>query len=414
MKKFSLVVLAVILVFAFTAPAFAFESSFGGYWRTRAFIQENFNGESNGLSDVSRVDTRTRLYYFADFSENFRFVNKFEMNAVWGSDSDYGDIGADGLSVRVKNTYADFTMGDFNFKVGTQGKVIARGMVFDDDFSGVIARYVSDEMIFPFIWINANEGGTGPDRTNQDVDYYVLDPRFLVGESTWINPFAMYIYSQDASAWAATTANEDVKVYLLGVNVDMDLDIASVWFTGIYEGGEVDTIFGDSLDLKAYLVAGGASANVGEFEIHGELFYASGDDDPADSDVENFFIPDGQSYYWSEIMGIGVFDNQASAGSPADALTNIWAANIGATMEPMEKMKVTLDLWYAAHAEDDVTTDEKKLGTEVDLKVTYNLLENLNLEVVGAYLFADDATATDSDGNDDDPFEVGTRLSFSF
>jgi len=40
-------------------------------------------------------------------------------------------------------------------------------------------------------------------------------------------------------------------------------------------------------------------------------------------------------------------------------------------------------------------------------------VDNLKLEVVGAYLFADDATTGGGD-NADDPYEIGTRLSLSF
>jgi hypothetical protein len=80
----------------------------------------------------------------------------------------------------------------------------------------------------------------------------------------------------------------------------------------------------------------------------------------------------------------------------------------------MEKLKLTGDLYYAAHVEDDFTTDEKNLGVEVDLVATYQLVEGLNIDLVGAYLFADDATAVDDQGNEDDPWEVGTRLSISF
>jgi hypothetical protein len=123
----------------------------------------------------------------------------------------------------------------------------------------------------------------------------------------------------------------------------------------------------------------------------------------------------GWAYYWSEIMGLGVFDNQFSAGSPNADVSNIWAANIGATIKPMEKLSLTGDIWYAALVEDNANGDDV-LGIEVDLKATYQLVEGLNLDIVGAYLFADDATvvAGNATGNDDDPYEIGTRLSLSF
>ena len=66
MKKLLVLSLAVVMVVAFTLPAAAFESVFGGYWRTRAVHQENFIGNDDlADSGVTRVDTRTRLYYTA-------------------------------------------------------------------------------------------------------------------------------------------------------------------------------------------------------------------------------------------------------------------------------------------------------------------------------------------------------------
>jgi hypothetical protein len=112
-------------------------------------------------------------------------------------------------------------------------------------------------------------------------------------------------------------------------------------------------------------------------------------------------------------MGNGLFDQQLSAGSTANP-SNLWAANIGATIKPMEKLSLSGDVWYAAHPEKDFTTDEKKLGVELDLKAVYQLVEGMSVELVGAYLFADDATAVNDQGNDDDPWEVGTRLQISF
>jgi hypothetical protein len=78
----------------------------------------------------------------------------------------------------------------------------------------------------------------------------------------------------------------------------------------------------------------------------------------------------------------------------------------------MDKLNVVLDVWYAQLAEDDVN-GEDYLGTEVDLKVTYQLIEGLNLDLVGAYLFAGDATSLDGN-NEDDPYELGARFSLSF
>jgi hypothetical protein len=191
-------------------------------------------------------------------------------------------------------------------------------------------------------------------------------------------------------------------------------DPVSFWLTGIYQGGDVDPIGpGDSIDFNAFLAAAGASVGLGFGDIHGEFFYASGDDGSDADEIEYFFVPtDIESYYWSEIMGYGIFDDQVSNNSPADQISNIMAANVGVTLKPVDKLKVAMDVWYAQLAEED-DRGEDYLGTEVDLVITYELVENLNLDLVGAYLFAGEATTRDVP-DEADPYEVGARLSLSF
>ena len=411
MKKLLIGLLAIGLVFAFTMPVYAFDSEFGGYWRTRAYKDRDFNGSDTGARDVTQTDMRTRLYYTAVFSEDFKFVNKFEYNITFG-DTVGGDIGADGMGIfRIKNSYANFNLGSFNFLVGVQPRVLHRGFLFSDDFSGAVVTYNGEGISVPFIWIKAYEGGTGDEANDMDVDYYALKPTFTMGDAMKLTPTLVYVYSKDASAWGRTTANETVKVYFVGLDADVNLDMGSVWFTGSYEGGDVEMVTGDSLDVSAWLVAVGATIDAGAADIHGQIFYATGDEADTDDEVEAFFVPAGQSYYWSEIMGLGIFDNQASSGSCADQISNIMAANIGVGFKASDDLKITADLWYAKLVEKDAN-DEDSLGTEIDLKITYNLLENLNLDIVAAYLFAGEATY---DGDDsENPMELGTRLSFSF
>jgi hypothetical protein len=408
MKKLLVFGLSVLLVAAFTVPAAAVDSEFGGYWRTRVYMQQNFTGESETEAmDLTQADSRARLYYTAVFSDDLKFVNKFEFNTTFG-DTDGGDIGADGDTFRVKNSYANFNLGDYNFLVGVQPRVFARGLLFDDDFSGIAVTYQGDDMSIPFIWMKAYEGGSG--LNDQDVDYYGVNPKFDLSDSLMLNPFLVYVASDDASAWA--TDNEEVAVYFLGVSVDKKFEGASVWFTGIISGGDVDSVsLGDTVTVSSNLVALGGEIDLGSAGVHCEFIYASGDDDLTDDEATDFYVPDGNSYYWAEIMGLGIFDNTASANAPGDAISNLMAANVGASFSPKEDLTITADLWYAALAEDDANGNSD-LGIEVDLKAAYKLMESLNLEVVAAMLMAGEATY---DGDDEaNPMEIGARLSFSF
>ena len=178
----------------------------------------------------------------------------------------------------------------------------------------------------------------------------------------------------------------------------------TAWGTFILETGEKDND-----DCTAFLVAAGADSGL----IHGQIFYASGENDPADKENRtgdnfglDFAVGTGQTYYWAEIMGDGIFDDFRSNNAPGKKVSNIMAANIGATVKPMDKLTLTGDVWYAQLAEE--VNGEDELGLEIDLKATYMVLDNLKLDVVAAYLMAGDATG------DEDPIELGAQLSFSF
>jgi hypothetical protein len=247
-----------------------------------------------------------------------------------------------------------------------------------------------------------------------DVDWYALKPNFKFGAVS-LTPTLSYIYSKDAEKWGATTGNKELKIWMAGADVDVNLGAGSLWFTGIYEGGDFEKLpTGKSVDMKAYLLAGGGTFNAGPADIHGQIFYATGDDPNTDA-YEAFLSPHlgstGQSYYWAEIMGLGIFDNYASTNSPADKITNIMAANIGVGFKVSDKLKLVVDLWYAKLAEKNAAGDDE-LGTEIDVVFTYSLMKNLNLDLVAAYLFAGDATYKGA--NQEDPYEIGTQLSFRF
>ena len=81
----------------------------------------------------------------------------------------------------------------------------------------------------------------------------------------------------------------------------------------------------------------------------------------------------------------------------------------------MDKLTINPEIWYAKLDEDNASGDDT-LGTEVDLTVTYKLVEGMNLELIGAYLFADDAFIDGAPGqeNEEDAYEYGMRLSLSF
>lgn len=399
---------------ASTASA-ALENQFGGYWRTRFTFEDNFTGKDTDSKFY--VDNRTRLYYTAKFSDDFKFVNKFEMNGGWGDTTKTaaadaglgagGDFGADGKgNFRVKQSYADFNVGPMvNAKVGIQGFVVARGFILDDDAAGVTATIKAGNVTVPLVWIRASDNDVaGWDiatsaKFNQDILAALAAVKINDGMS--VTPYFVYHKISDHP-----TIREFDNWYL-GADADLKFGDVKVWGTAIYNGGSIGDV-----DNKGYLGAVGVNAGL----VHGQFFYASGDDNGSDNTAflsapalgaRGTSAGHGSSYYWSEIMGLGVFDNSVSAGSPGDDITNIWAGNVGVTIKPMDKLTIDADVWYAELAEENAAGDTD-LGVELDAKVGYKLYDNLTAEAIFAYLISGDATG------DEDVIEGGVRLSLSF
>jgi hypothetical protein len=228
---------------------------------------------------------------------------------------------------------------------------------------------------------------------NGDGHLVSIMPSIQISDALTLTPHVTY-----ATVTEDNADFDESDVYWVGADIDLKLDSVTAWGTFIYNGGE-----SDDDDVSAFLLAAGADAGI----VHGQAFYASGDDDAADGDRDDFQNPLGSSYYWSEIMGLGVFDNTASNGSPADSITNVWAANVGVTLKPMDKLTAKFDVWYAQLAEENAAGDDE-LGIELDAKITYALEDNLNVDFIFAYLIADDATG------DEDVIESGVQVSLAF
>jgi hypothetical protein len=431
MKKFAILGIAAFLVVALTLPVCAIENEFGGYWRTRAFSQKDFSGDDTESLDYQAVDTRTRLYYTAKFSDNLKLVNKFEMDAEWGDntknsagDNGYGDIGADGVRVEVKNSYVDFKLGGdlFRGEIGVLDFTLAKGFLIDDDAAGFKAIFKAAEGVYlPLIHIKANEGGIGKDKNDGDVDGWVFYPTIFLTKDLKLKPHVAWLTSDDYGAYERGIANagllgaKDLDIYTFGLELDGTVGPVDLGLTGIYETGKIkevpvavigETVILDDLDIDAYMMAASAGVNFGPVNVHGQAIYASGDD-KKDTDLKAFINPVGASYYWAEIMGYGIFDNQVPSGSMGDQISNLMAFNAGVTFTAMEKVKLTLDVWHALLAEENEAGDDE-MGTEIDFVASMPVVGDLSLDLVGAYLFAGDVIG------DEDPIELGAQLSLSF
>lgn len=233
----------------------------------------------------------------------------------------------------------------------------------------------------------------------------------------------------------------------LGVTVKYTTDVWAGYLTFVKNLGSVDfkryLEDGTSLDTvtsdyTGWMVDAGVSYFMGPWTFNLGGFYTTGPDDVESSfkgtrpntDVDTFTYPLATSKYFSEILGGGIFDNTAPAHEDAQWRgygfpTNLWTVNLGAAWQVLPETKLAFGAWYFSTAE-DVVSDvrfnqntgfarvdmDTSIGYEFNFNVTQKIVDGLMLDLVAAYLVADDAFSIQED--DDDAIELGARLQWSF
>ena len=432
MKKFSIFALAALLVVAMAVPASALENIFGGAWNIRMFNINDRDGSSlTNTDDDAYTTQRTRLYYTAKINDNLKLVNKFEIDYTWGS-GDMGDIGAYGgntaaenFGIEIKQTYADFNIGPVNAKVGTQGGALGRaGILFNDDFSGMTVTYkLSDSIAIPFVWIKAYELAGGANGEDQDADIYALAPVFKVGEGITIQPLLVSATSDNVAGLTFPTAvaNTELDAWFYGVDVSAAFGPLSVYGFGVMQSGDYQTLGAASVDLAGWALNVGASYDMGMFSVRADFLMETGDDGTDATELSAFTALPGESMDKGELlMSNGMFWGTPTAspwtgGTPAG---NTFAAtssgmvlwSLGATVKPMDKLKLTLD-YYNAKYDETAAGAKDDIGSEIDFGIGYQLIEGLNLDVKYCFYSVGDAVVAT---NAEDQTLIGAQLSLSF
>jgi hypothetical protein len=164
MKKHALIFVMALVAVAIAVPALAdVQFQYGGQFRARFTADNNvydgtdkagFYGTNYNSDDNARwIDQRTRLYFSFVASQNLKLVTKFELGTTaWGMSSNTsssvgntganggGNVGADAVSVEVKNAYLQFNIPNTPTTaiIGVQGAVLLDSWIVDDDIPAAI------------------------------------------------------------------------------------------------------------------------------------------------------------------------------------------------------------------------------------------------------------------------------------
>lgn len=435
----------------------------------------------NYTQHLNRFDQRLRMFIDFVSSENLKVVTKFETNTVWGSQAQAynsntgsGNVGADTGSLNIKNVYVDFKIPQTPLKatVGVQGINLVDSWIIDDDFSAALLH--ADLKPFTVIIGYVSGQNFQPQSEEENIDDLAAVVAFkegpfnaaLVGvwQDAHNTPASVFptnnVYSDTPVAmnvpasptaisnpfgWGNVVAERN-QLFDLGFQLGYKIDFLSAYLNFVKNFGSVK--LGPSptalttFDYKGWMIDAGVNYFCGPYTLNLGGFYTSGQKinqetfrgaNPVlvpDSDLNWFTYPLATSKYFSEIMGGGILDNVAPNGGYWRGYpfpTNIWTVTLGGAWQVLPQTKLALSWWYFGTSEkvparyDAIARNWKfdnYLGNEIDLNITQNIVDKLNLDLVGAYMFTGDAyrakTYNVNYNKDDSVYELGARLQWTW
>ncbi len=446
MKKLFMWMLPGLLVAsALSFPAHAVDFKYGGMYFARWQSQNNVTDGNDDVDDNGNwFDQRVRMYFNFVGSEKLQLVTKWEADTQWGRESERagrhggGDIGADATNLEMKNVYLEFLVPGIEATVtlGVQGTDILSGWIFSDDFSGVVLTRSFDPVNVRVGYIaGQNENVTD---VSENIDDFFVEVSYaqgpfsatLVGfyqsaNNNRTSLFEDYNYDQPVD-WLNGRDVRGNDLIDLGVNLAYKTDWINAYVNFVKNFGSYDIVGGGSGDYKGWMVEARGDLTISSFVLSAGGFYTSGDDNLDDNDVKAFVYPIGRSYYWSEIMGLGTldvnsfgFDTYNSMGQgaymPGDGPSNLWMLTAGLQWQAMEETAVTFNYYYIGTAKKVESAPGKKddsIGHEIDFYLDQGVVDGLNLRLVAAYLFADEAFKAFK--GDDDAYELGAMFEWRF
>jgi hypothetical protein len=378
----------------------------------------------------------------------------------------------------VKNVYVDFNIPQtpLNAKVGVQGIALVDSWIVDTDLSAamltanlkpftVVLGYISgqnfqttaetenvDDLVAvvsykegPFsaalvgLWQDAHNT---PASIFPTVAPLIDDPLQIDVQAS---PFAYpNPYTRKVPGLQTFVAQSN-QLFDLGVQLGYKIDYLSAYLNFVKNFGSVKLGLNPNnlttSDYTGWMLDAGFNYFCAPWTFNLGGFYTSGQkvDQVASvngnvllpkDDINWFVYPLTTSKYFSEIMGGGILDNTAPNGGYWRGYplpTNIWTVTAGGAWQVLPQTKLALSWWYFGTSEkvpsryDTVTGSWKLdnyLGNEIDLNITQNIVDKLNLDLVGAYMFTGDAfrakTYNVNYNKDDQTYELGARLQWSW
>ena len=461
MKKLALLA-GVMLALGFAGSALAAEFQFHGDLNNRGMGYTDQAGMFSGSETVKKAggaidkdgvdeawgEIKYRLWFEAATNDGkVKGVYAIELGAVrfgdgsaLGGSTKGGAFSGDGINIETRWAYTDFqlpgvdrkarfTLGLFPFKVNSfLWEETVMGIQFKGNFGGI-------DLTLADVRGRESFNNDPDDDTFEDLDSYLARVDLKPVKNVNLGLFALYQNqdpgTDDIVAFSPATQYQvkllpkvDLALYTLGIDGSLSTptSFGNVFLNWdlIYQGGSLDdnTV---NRDVSAYLAHIDLGANFGKVRLTYTGWYASGDDNPGDGDVENFMSTDVDRFDSIIFFEGGYTDDNYFTEAPHILDKGLFFNKLALDYKHTDKLSFGGAVLYLETAEDLTLVNgkkESKLGTEIDAYVSYKIYPNMEIAVNAGYLFADDgmdAFEVQKDGKSDaDVFRSTARLRYAF
>jgi hypothetical protein len=336
------------------------------------------------------------------------------------------NFSGDGVNIETRWAYTDlqipFIESKSRLSLGLQ-PVMVNYYLWNETAMGV-QWYGSMDMIdYRVGWARGHENLRTATSGGNSVDSFFTRWGFKPIEGMKLNPFILFTHSNGAGASGAITdsgyekktfssTSLDLNLWELGIDgsYKMDAGGGNLFFKwdAIYQTGDVDdatftaTNLGTTLvqdyDVSAYFLHADVGFAWDDFKVTGTFWYASGDDDPEDDDLEGFFSTDVDIFTGSTVLMESYDDDNYFTERQYLLDKGMILAKLAFDWQASDKLKVGAALAYMMTAEDIEYLDtagtrqqEDEIGTEIMGYLSYKLYQNVEFAINAGYLLAEDA-----------------------
>lgn len=411
MKKFSIMAVALCLVFAMVLPAMAkSDLEISGHLRVRGFTYDNHAfSDSTGKTD-SKMDSRFRTDLRINVSEELWVRGRFH---AWSGGYTLGSVDAytNTAATSMDRGWLAYKSPIGLLEVGRMGGG-SWGLGFGDydgDYDRVkLTTPLSDKFALILIYQNQVEQDYGTAVSDADVDTFYAAGNYA-GEKITAGLLTVYSRSGASGTSVAIGGNGRFDKFALVPYFKANLGAISLMGELAYEFGKWDAGAGRTdMNLDAWTMNAEACGDHGKFGWELGWAYVGGQDiTGSESDVTAGNLAYGglgqdwdKFVYFTDTSGRALLNTWDWANPPslttANAATggvNMWY--LGANFKPMENLKLSVLFGNARALETDSTNWlGADYGNEADFKAKWTIVPNLDYYFNFGYVWAGDALAT--------------------